>query len=170
MSPIFKNVTTYTAKEYKEFLEFHGEKHNFKYLTFTFALSLFLILCSVIQFSSRHSALGILFVLLLLTFLGYQILHPLYIVRKEVKNGKISSNSQNTFSFFDKSFKIKNRDGISKVRYRELYKVYETETFFYLYINSTYAFLVSKKGFIIGSEKNFSKFLKKKVWLKYKNR
>ena len=168
MSPIFKNVTTYATKEYKEFLEFHGKKHNFSYLSLTFAFSLFLILCSVIQFTSNHSLLGILFIFLLLIFLVYQILHPLQLVKKEVKSGKISDNAQNTFSFFDRKFKIRNKDGVSIVKYSKLYKVYETETFFYLYLNSTYAFLVSKGGFIIGNEKQFANFLKKKIWFKYK--
>lgn len=168
MSPIFKNITTYTSKEYKEFLEFHGKKHNIPYLLFTFAFCAFLTFCSILQFTSHHIGLGILFIIILLFFLAYQVIHPLHLVRKEIKSGKISNHAQNTFSFFEKSFKIRNKQGVSKVKYSELYKVYETDTFFYLYLNSTYAFLVSKNGFILGDEKHFSNFLKKKVWLKYK--
>lgn len=168
MSPIFKNITNYTSKEYKEFLEFHGKKHNISYISFTLAIFVFLILCSIIQFSSHHIVLGLLFIISILVFLAYQILHPLYLVKKEIKSGKISNNAQNTFSFFEKSFKIRNKQGVSKVKYSELHKVYETDTFFYLYLNSTYAFLVSKKGFILGDKKHFSNFIKKKVWLKYK--
>ena len=168
MSPIFKNITTYSSKEYKEFLEFHGKKHKVSYLSFTFAFCAFLILCSIVQFSSENVVLGILFILCLLAFLAYQIIHPFYLVRKEIKSGKISNNAQNTFSFFDKTFKVRSKDSITKLKYSQLCKAYETDTFFYLYIDSTYAFLISKKGFIIGNEKQFSRFLKKKIWFKYK--
>ena len=168
MSPIFKNITTYSAKEYKEFLEFHGKKHNITYLTFTFLICAFLVLCSVVQFSSNHALIGLLFILSLLSFLAYQIIHPLKLVKKELKSGKISNNSQNIFSFFDKCFKVRNKEGISQVKYKQLHKVYETDTFFYLYLNSKYAFLISKNGFVIGNKKNFAKFLKKKVWFKYR--
>ena len=169
MNPIFKNITTYSAKEYKEFLEFHGKKHNLSYFTFTILFTAFLILCSIVQFSSNHTLIGLLFILSLLIFLVYQIIHPLRVVKKEVKSGKISNESKNIFSFFDKSFKVRNKEGISKIKYIRLHKVYETDRFFYLYLNSKNAFIISKNGFTIGNAKEFSRFLKKKIWFKYKN-
>lgn len=168
MNPIFKNTTKNSPKEYKKFAEFHGRKHIFSYLLTLFIVSAFFIFCSIIQFSSKHYMLGIFFILFLLAFIVYQIIHPLIIIKKDLKNGKISNKSKNTFLFFDKNFKVLSNDTEVIVKYRKLHKIYETDTFFYLYLNSTYAFLVSKNGFIIGNSGDFSNFIKKKVLFKYK--
>ena len=54
-----------------------------------------------------------------------------------------------------------------KLIIKELYKVIETNDYFYLYFNEDYAALVSKNGFKLGDSKEFSKFIKKKCFLKY---
>ena len=56
--------------------------------------------------------------------------------------------------------------GNLKFNYYKLYKVFETEHYFYLYINKNYSFVLSKDGFNIGSSKDFYKFIKRKIWYK----
>ena len=51
-----------------------------------------------------------------------------------------------------------------------MYKVVETNTHFYIYISRDYAFIISKKGFIDSKSEEFSKFIRKKAWGKYRNR
>ena len=55
----------------------------------------------------------------------------------------------------------------TKIYYFKLYKVFETQDYFYLYLDEDTAFLVSKSGFKIGTPKDFSEFIKKKCIFKY---
>ena len=51
--------------------------------------------------------------------------------------------------------------------YLKLYKVFETQDYFYLYIDEEHAALVNKKGFKIGNVEAFTDFIKKKCLFKY---
>ena len=73
---------------------------------------------------------------------------------------------KNTYSFYDKYMEIKNTDDIIKFNYYKLYKFFETENYFYLYINKNYSFVLTKTGFSIGDSNDFCKFMKKKLWYK----
>ena len=53
--------------------------------------------------------------------------------------------------------------------WRLFHPIYETNKFFYLYIDNERAFLVNKDGFIRGSSSDFSKFIQKRCLFKYKN-
>lgn len=55
------------------------------------------------------------------------------------------------------------------MKYYKLYKIYETKTFFYLYIDNDHAFLINKSGFVRGLSDDFSKFINKKCLFKYKS-
>ena len=51
---------------------------------------------------------------------------------------------------------------------KNIYKVYELSDSFYIYANKQYAWLVNKNSFSIGNYLDFSEFLRKKCWRKYK--
>ena len=61
---------------------------------------------------------------------------------------------------------IKNNNTIIKMKYYKLYKVFETETSFYLYINKNYSYVLDKNCFSIGKAEDFYRFIKKKLWYK----
>ena len=89
---------------------------------------------------------------------------PLNRYKKELNNNSKKGKSEVfVFRFFDKYFRINK----SKIYYFRLYKVFETEKFFYLYLNKEYAAVVNKAGFEIGNANDFSEFIKKKCMLKY---
>ena len=56
----------------------------------------------------------------------------------------------------------------SKIIYWKLYKIFENEDYFYLYLDKTHAFLLSKQGFDIGTPEEFREFIKKKCIFKFR--
>ena len=46
----------------------------------------------------------------------------------------------------------------------------ETNEYYYIYLNREYAFIMSKIGFEKGNNIEFSEFMKKKIFTKYKNK
>ena len=57
-------------------------------------------------------------------------------------------------------------DVINKNENWKLYKIYETNDFFYLYINKDHAFLLEKNTFTKGDISTFYIFVKRKIWFK----
>ena len=170
MKLLFKNVTTYTPETYKNFLHFHHKKFTNIYISYTIFIIIALLFCVCLQFAYHNIGLGILSVFILLCFIVFRFFKPLFLVKKEVKSGKISPTAINTFCFYENSFLIKNQKGESKMKYYKLHRVYETKDFFYLYLDSTYAFLLKKDNFSYGTSNNFSRFIKKKCSIKFKKK
>ena len=67
---------------------------------------------------------------------------------------------------YDKFFVISDKKNSEKIKYWKLHRIYETEEFFYLYINKDHAFLLDKSTFTKGNTSEFLKFLRKKIWCK----
>ena len=61
----------------------------------------------------------------------------------------------------------KDKRQISKMKYSKFYRVFETDDFFYLYIDRTHAFLLNKLTFKNNNPSDFSAFIKKKCWLHF---
>ena len=66
-------------------------------------------------------------------------------------------------------FKVYAKRNYSILKYKELYKIYETDKFFYLYTDKMHSLLLDKKGFIKGTSLEFKEFIKNKYPSKYKN-
>ena len=71
------------------------------------------------------------------------------------------------FIFYEDKIKIRDNQNYNVISYYKLYKIFETENFFYLYIDKTHSFVLNKHGFLIGNSNDFSTFIKKKCKLKY---
>ncbi len=54
------------------------------------------------------------------------------------------------------------------MKYYQLYKVFETADFFYLYIDKTHALLLDKTKFKKNNPSEFLDFIKRKCWWCYK--
>ncbi len=167
MEKLFENKTTYTQDTYITFLKFHAKKNNLPYMAYTIFWSFLLLLCTYLAFASRNRLQGVIVSLILVCFVIYRIYRPKMIVDKEKNSEKISTNNTNTFSFYDKKIEITNNNGTFDYKYFMFRKVYETADFFYLYVTKENAFLVSKKGFSLGTPEEFSKFIKNKCGFKY---
>lgn len=166
MNKLFENTTTYTPKIYKEFVAFHNKKYNFNYHLYTLCILFLIVFCMVLQFLYGHITLGILFIFVMISFLLYRVFHPYLFVKKEAKSDKVQKQLKNTYSFYDNHMEIKNNKNIVKLKYYKLYKIFETENCFYLYINKNYSYVLTKDGFTKGNPEEFYKFLKKKLWYK----
>ncbi|MCI8353094.1 MAG: YcxB family protein [Clostridia bacterium] len=99
-------------------------------------------------------------------FLFWRVFHPTFFVKKEAGSSKVKNQMKNTYSFYDKYMTIKNSKDDIKLSYYKLYNVFETENYFYLYINKNYSFVLAKDTFSIGNPNEFYKFMKKKLWYK----
>lgn len=90
MEILFRNTTAYNLSEYKKFAKFHAEKNNLKYHLYTIFMMFLIIFCMVLQFRYGKVLLGTCFILVLLSFLGYRIIHPLLITKKRLLAKKFS--------------------------------------------------------------------------------
>lgn len=167
MEKLFENTTTYTPEIYHEFVKFHNKKYNFKYHLYTLAILICIIFCMVSQFLNNNIFMGILFVFVMVIFLLYRVYHPYFLTKKEASSDKVKKQLRNTYSFYDKYMEIKNSNDTIKLKYHKLYKIFETENYFYLYLNKTYSFVLDKNSFSVGSSEDFYKFMKRKLFKLY---
>lgn len=163
MTPLFKNKTKYTEKNYQQFVNFHTKKYNFSYYAYTIIMAILMAYCCILAIVQKDFGLAVLFAFMFVIFLVLRIYVPgrRYLkTKKDLKNEK--SNSF-TFNFYQHYFTI----GKSRLYYFKLHKVFETKDYFYLYVDEDNAALVSKSGFEIGTPADFTNFIKKKCLLKY---
>lgn len=97
-------------------------------------------------------------------------MHPISEVSKDFKSDKIQKEKEFTFTFYEKEFKIRDKINYETIKYRNLYKVFETKDFFYLYSDKTHAYLLDKSGFTKGTVDEFSNFMKKKFLWRFKSK
>ena len=170
MEELFKNKTKYSNEEYNIFLNSYEKEYALSEFIYMIFYSIFLVFCIVLGFINQEYIISCFILIVLIIYISYKIIMPKRIIRKERKSKKFSREYENIFTFYKKFFKVSNPDGKSQIFYFKLYRVVETNSHFYLYISRDYAFIISKKGFIDSTAEDFSKFIRKKVIIKYKNR
>lgn len=166
MKILYKNKTKYTKETYSKYLQFHQSKFGNRYTFTTIVTILFLCFCIItnLQYSNHLTASALLIVLV--SFCFYRFFYPIKLVKKELKTEKFEKEQEFTFRFYDKFFTVSTTKYIEKIKYWKLYKIYETEEFFYLYIDNSHAFLLNKNTFTKGDTSEFFKFIKRKLWFK----
>lgn len=147
---------------------FHNKKYHFAYIAYTVFVLSFLLLFLIIQVKSHNLTLAFLACCGLTFFILWRFFRPVSDVKKEYKSDKIQKQTKFTFKFYHKLFTIEDDKQISTIKYYQLYRVFETRDFFYLYIDKSHSFLIDKSCFKKNSPDNFSKFIKKKCWWNYK--
>lgn len=168
MKLLFKNTTKYTKQNYDEFLNFHSEHYKYWYLLYTLSMSCIIIFFIAVQIKLHNISISFVFCVILTLFILWRIFHPISEVEKEYKGETIKKEKSFTFKFYENKFSVLNLRSISDARYSDLYKVFETDTFFYLYIDKKHSLLLEKSKFTKGTSNDFSAFIKKKCWYKYK--
>lgn len=164
MKPLFKNVTKYNSKNYEQFIKFHGEKFNFSYNLYTIVMSILLIYCIILNIMQKNIPFVLLFLALLILIFLFRMYLPMKRYQKTKKQYSKNKETSISFIFYKFYFTV----GKKTFPYMRLYKVFETKDYFYLYIDDENAVLVSKNGFRVGTAEEFSKFIKKKCFFKYK--
>ena len=164
---LFKNSTQYSKKLYDEFIRFHNDKNSLSYDLFTIFIFSLLVYCIIATIRAKIIPLALLFGVVLIVFTGYRVFNPIYFYKKEVTKKAITNEKTFHFYFYENSFKIRDNLNFDKVSYFRLYKVYETQKYFFLYINRKYSFIINKECFTQGSSDEFSRFIKNKMKFKY---
>lgn len=162
MNPLFKNTTKYTEKSYQQFVNFHSNKFNLSYNSYTIIMIILIIYCIFYSIVQKTFLLSLLFIAMLIGYIIIRIYIPIRNYTK-TKDKYENKSSYFTFNFYKFFFEIDK----TRVYYFKLHKVFETQDYFYLYLDEDTAFLVSKSGFKIGTPKDFSEFIKKKCMFKY---
>lgn len=168
MEPLFKNKTTLSSKNYIQLVKFHQKKNNWKYTLYTATISILFVICVAFQISARNYLIATIIFACFVAFLGYRFIQPGQKNKKELRSDKVQNNLINYYFFYDNYFKVKNTIGNSKLKYSKLYKVYENDNYFYLYLDKNNSFILEKNGFMIGTSSDFEKFMKSKVGFKFK--
>lgn len=167
MKVLFKNKTKYSKETYYKFIKFHNIKYGFKYKFYTILIIILLIYCAILTFSKNVWGLGITFTLITILFTLYRFFEPISLIKKELKSKAISKEKTFIFKFYENYFKIVDGMEYTQVSYLKLKKVFELNDFFYLYIDKSHAFLISKNGFTYKTAEEFSNFIKRKCWYKF---
>lgn len=168
MKLLFKNKTQYTKKNYQKYLEFHQAKYGSMYQFYTILTIILLVFCIISNIKYRNYILSIIFIITLILFCFIRFKYPSKKIKKELKTEKFDKEQTFTFYFYEKYFTISDGKNKNEIKYLHLYKIFETNDFFYLYINKNHAFLLEKTKFIKGNSEEFISFLKKKCWFKVK--
>ena len=166
MEPLFKNITIYNSKIYDQFIEFHGKHFSFSYNAYNLIMFILLLYCIILNIIEKNLIFVLLFVALSVFLFLLRIYCPTK--RHEETKSEYEDNKENIFdfSFYKNYFTV----GEKTVYYFKLYRLFETDEYFYLYIDDENAVLLSKTGFKIGSSEEFAKFMKKKCFLKYRKK
>lgn len=164
MKPLFKNITKYNSKNYEQFIKFHGEKFNFSYNMYTAVMSILLIYCIILNIMQKNIPFVLLFLALLILIFLFRMYLPMKRYQKTKKQYSKNKETSISFIFYKFYFTV----GKKTFPYMRLYKVFETKDYFYLYIDDENAVLISKNGFKMGTAEEFSEFIKKKCFFKYK--
>lgn len=167
---LFKNKTKYTKDVYDKYLTFHMKKYNFSYRLYTATIIFLILFCIVLQIKYHNYNLVIIFCIVLTCFFLWRFLHPIKQVQDEYNSDTLTHEKEFTFCFYQDYFSIQDKRNLSKFHYYKLYKVFETNDFFYLYVDKTHAFLIDKFNFSIGNSSDFIVFLKHKTFFKYNSR
>lgn len=163
MKPLFKNITIYNSKNYNQFIKFHGEKFNFSYNMYTFAMLALILYCVILNIIQYNIVLILLFLTMFILTILFRLYLPGKRYQKTKKKFAKSKETSITINFFKFHFKIDQK----VYTYLKLYKVFETKDYFYLYLDEENAILVSKNGFKLGTVSEFTEFIKKKCLFKY---
>lgn len=168
MKVLFKNITYYNKEKYNELLEFHKDKFGIKIIATTLAMIVFAIY--IIIENIIHKNWKIFVLIIVLGVIAYLIEKIFHNSKNKRNNNKKSENEKKyIYTFYKYFFKVKAGKKREIFFYFRLYKIFETEDEFYLYLDEDHSLIVSKTGFKMGNSKEFSKFIKRKCILKYKN-
>jgi len=167
MNILFKNTTKYTKQAYEKYLQFHQNKYGYNYQFITIVTILLLCFCIIMNLKYTNYITTIILAIILGTFCYYRFFNPKKKVEKELKTEKFKNEKEFTFTFYEKYFIVSDNKDSYKLRYWHLHKVFETDDFFYLYINKDHAFLLEKSTFSKGNISEFLDFLKKKIWYRF---
>lgn len=170
MKVLFKNRTKYSKEVYEEFLQFHQKQYGLRYQFYTAFIIILIFFCLATQVKIHNYNLAILFCIFLTAFFLWRFLHPVNEIKKELNSAKIVEEKEFSFKFFENHLEITEKLKSEKIKYYKFKHIFETENFFYIYIDKNHAFLLKKDKFVIGNASDFTFFIKKKCPFRFKKK
>lgn len=167
MNPLFINVTEYSKKKFNELLEFHKNKFGIKIIITTLIMTVFGLYIIIQNIIYKNWKILIYITILIIVFYIAKMIFNLRI--KKNNNNRTKSRTNYEYTFYNLFFKIKLGKKRETCFYFKIYKVFEREDDFYLYLDKEHSLIISKEGFTLGTSEEFSKFIRRKCILKYKN-
>lgn len=164
----FENITKYNKEIYNAFLQFHTKKYFFQYIFYSIIAIILLIYMLICSITSQNWRLIVLISICIIGFILFRVLSQKVIIKKEMNSSKILNQEEFTFKFYEKYFTINTENKIEDFKYKKVVKAFETDKYFYLYINKNDAFILDKIGFIDKNSNEFKIFLKEKLKYKFK--
>lgn len=163
MKILFKNTTKYTKENCDNFIEFHSNKYGKKELLKIGLVGICILYILIFNIIYKNWSL-------VLGALGIGIILYLFQQFKIEKNNKRKKKvKEYTFYFYEKHIKIKCRRQFERLKYFQLYKIFETDEYFFLYLDEKSSLILNKSGFEVGTPKQFAKFIKGKCPFKYRD-
>ncbi|OGO92084.1 MAG: hypothetical protein A2Y17_08190 [Clostridiales bacterium GWF2_38_85] len=156
------NATTiYNHEVYREFFRFNIFKG--KKLLLDTILSLGIIISLVVFFMTKQFYPLVVFVVISFIINVFYFAMPKLTFKSAVRFMGI----KNVFVFGNDEFKISTfgmkKNGTSIIKYSNLFKVYETPTFFFIYITKGQGFALMKKDVTDGKPEQITKAIKKYI-------
>lgn len=164
MKILFKNSSEITKKEILRFNYFNLFRNRLL-LVVLFYMPVVWTVSGIGMFitesNTRRLIISLIFSVLWLALI---FLPPYLAVKMKYK----VSDYINEYEFYENTFKASNKFNEEEINYLSMYKVYETKTNFYFYINRKDALIIDKNKFEVGDNKDFSDFLKARLNKRYK--
>lgn len=163
MKILFKNTTKYTKENCNNFVEFHSHKYGKK----EFAKIILITLCIIyilifnIIYKNWLLILGVVAMGIIIYLIQSIKLERTIKTRKKVR--------EYTFYFYENYIKIKCKRQFERLKYFQIHKIFETDEYFFLYLDEKSSLILSKEGFEVGTPREFTRFIKSKCPFKYKN-
>ena len=98
-----------------------------------------------------------------LIYIGLIKLLPLYNGKTLFDSYKILKDAIINYVFYEEYFNVKTKQLNMKIHYGDLYKVYETEDNYYLFVSNKDSYIVTKNNI----DSSFNSFIKNKVTCPY---
>jgi len=168
MEVLFKNTTKYTEEQYWKFLKFHDSKYGIQYRILTIIMSIIILYLVAANIVAKNLTLVYILFIVFIVFLCYRYFSQEKIVKDEIQGEPLKKQKEYTFTFFEDKIHIEDDVEEQYVLYKQLYRVHETNDYFYIYIDKTHSLMLAKSGFEIGNPEDFASFMKKKFSYRFK--
>lgn len=169
MNVIFKNTTKYTEEQYWKFLKFHDSKYGIQYRILTIVVAIIILYLVAANIVAKNLNLVYILFIAFVIFLFYRYFSQEKIVKDEIQGESIKKQKEYTFTFYENCLNIQDDCEEQDVLYKQLYRVFETSEYFYIYTDKTHSLMLSKSGFEVGNPEDFAVFMKKKFAYKFKS-
>ena len=157
----FEAVCPETYKDIYQFQKF-GIWHNAAYIIFLILAILYDILMCITDAAGGTPEFIPIRILLMIILLIIPELSARFVSKKTMRS-PIHINNVNRYLFYQDGFVNIDNFSRAEIYYGQLMKAYETDYYFYLFVEDHRAYVISKKGFVYNTPQEMRKLLQIKL-------